>query len=60
MSKLILKHGAVRFENAKTFDIKYAYKGETVVIFDLNRSQQGVLNYEVIESIKNGIMFSGK
>ena len=49
MSKLlILKHGAVRFENAKTSDIKHAYKGERIVIFDLSRSQQGVLNYEII------------
>ena len=49
MSKLLIhKHGAVRFENVKTTDIKHAYKGERIVIFDLSRSQQGVLNYEII------------
>ncbi|AKV62262.1 putative replication initiation protein [Rakkovirus canuewis] len=61
MSKyLCAKHGAVRFENGKSADIKYAYNGERIVIFDLSRSQEDHFNYEVLESVKNGIMFSPK
>ena len=45
---------------AKSADIKYAYEGERVVLFDLTRSQQEHFNYEVMESVKNGTMFSGK
>ncbi|AHH31485.1 replication-associated protein [Dragonfly larvae associated circular virus-10] len=57
---LVALHGAIRFENGKSADIKYAYNGERVVVFDLSRSQVDHFNYEVIESIKNGLMFSPK
>ena len=51
---------AVRFENGKSNDIKYLYKGEPIVCFDLCRSSTEHINYEVIESIKNGIFNSYK
>ena len=44
----------------KRTDIKYAYTGQKVVIFDLTRSQEDHFNYEVMESLKNGIFFSSK
>lgn len=57
---LCVKGGVVRFENGKSADIKHAYQGERVVLFDLSRAQEAHFNYEVLESVKNGIMFSGK
>ena len=57
---LISKKGAVRFENGRSCDIKFAYKGEKIVLFDLSRSQEERFNYEVLESLKNGVMFSSK
>lgn len=57
---LVVTREAVRFENAKSADIKYSYKGEKIVIFDYTRSQMDHLNYEVLESIKNGIYFNSK
>ncbi|AGC55146.1 replication associated protein [Cyanoramphus nest associated circular X DNA virus] len=57
---LVLLHDAVRFENGKSADIKYAYKGQRIVIFDFSRSQTDHINYEVMESVKNGIVFSPK
>lgn len=61
LSKYLLANKkAARFENGRSTDIKYAYKGERIVIFDLTRSQEEHFNYEVLENIKNGIMFSGK
>lgn len=57
---LVSVMGAIRFENGKSNDIKHAYNGQNIVIFDLSRSQEDHVNYEIIESIKNGINFSPK
>lgn len=57
---LITNHDCFRAENGKSADIKYAYRGERIVIFDFNRSCEDRVNYEVIESIKNGFYFSTK
>ena len=46
--------------DARSADIKYAYNGQKVVLFDITRSQPERFNYEVLESIKNGMIFSGK
>ena len=50
----------MRYENGKSADVKFAYKGQKVCVFDLSRSQETHVNYEVIESIKNGVVFSTK
>lgn len=61
MSKyLVACHSAFRAENGKSNDIKYAYAGEKVVVFDFTRSQTEHINYEIIESIKNGCYFNCK
>lgn len=57
---LVAMHGAIRFENGKSADIKYAYKRNRIVLFDFSRSQSDHINYEIIESIKNGTFFSTK
>lgn len=49
----------ITFTNGKTMDISYAWNGENV-IFDFSRSQQEFINYEVIEQLKNGKVFSSK
>ena len=54
MSKyLSLFENAIRVENGKSADIKYAYQGERIVIFDLCRSQSDHFNYEALESNTN-------
>ena len=57
---LTLFQGSIRLENGKSADIKYAYQGERIVIFDLCRSQMDHFNYEALESMKNGLIFSPK
>lgn len=57
---LCLFKGAIRLCNGRTTDICYAYSGEPIVVFDLTRSVQDILNYQVMEEIKNGMVFSGK
>ena len=51
---------AERFENAKSVDVKYAWQTSKYCCFDLRRSQIDHINYEIIESIKNGCVFSTK
>jgi hypothetical protein len=57
---LVAKLSAIRFENAKSADVKHSYNGQKIFIFDLCRAQEDHVNYEVIESIKNGVMFASK
>lgn len=57
---LVSRYSALRLENGKSADLKYAYTGQKIVIFDYSRSQQEHVNYEALESIKNGICFSTK
>ena len=57
---LVVTRKAIRLENGKSADIKYAYGGEKIVIFDLCRSQQEKTNYEAIEAIKNGFFLNTK
>ncbi|KAI0212790.1 Para-Rep C1 [Lamellibrachia satsuma] len=61
VTKYLLTTGnTMRFENGKSADVKFAYNGERNVIFDLSRSQEQHVNYEVMESVKNGCVFSTK
>lgn len=48
------------FSNGKSCDIAHAYKGSKVVIFDYVRSLQEMINYGIIEQVKNGMVFSPK
>ncbi|CAC5357918.1 unnamed protein product [Mytilus coruscus] len=43
---------AVSFEIGKSSDIKYVYKGEDIVTFDLMRISQDHINYKIIELLK--------
>lgn len=47
-------------EGGKTSDIAYAYNYEEIVCFDFTRCQEERINYAVIESFKNGRIFSAK
>ena len=48
------------YTTTKRGDVAYAYNGKPTVIFDLSRSQLEKLNYDMLESIKNGMIFSTK
>lgn len=64
---LCVKHNALSV-NGKSNDCKYAivnYKEQkniypNIIIFDVPRTNIDFINYEAIESIKNGCFFSGK
>lgn len=56
----MLKYNAAYFTNGKTSDIAYAYNNENIIVFDFSRSNEDRINYQVIEQLKNGLLFSGK
>lgn len=57
---LIAKYNAMYVQGGKMNDIAYAYQYHPVVVFDFTRDKQDIVNYSVIESFKNGLIFSGK
>lgn len=52
--------GAFYCTMSKKADIAYAYKREKMVVFDLTRSVKEFVNYDTIESLLSGGIFSGK
>ncbi len=57
---LEIMKGAFLIQLSKKEDIAYAYNHEEIVIFDLTRSDKEFINYSLIESFKNGRLFSPK
>lgn len=57
---LYINYNCAFFTNAKTADIAYAYKGEKIVVFDLPRTTEDRFNYNALEQLKNGMLFSSK
>lgn len=57
---MIATKDAIAFDNGKSADLKYGYSGEEYIIFDLVRSSQEHINYEIIETLKNGRFFNTK
>lgn len=58
---LCINMGAQMFPGGRSGDIAYALKTETrIVIFDYPREKQDFVNYNIIEQIKNGAVFSSK
>lgn len=58
---MAVHHHATVMTNAKSNDIAYGLPDHPkIVIFNLTRSSQDHINYEAIEAIKDGLIFSGK
>ncbi len=54
------KYDAFVTTNGKVRDIAYAYNYQSIVIFDLPRTNEEYVNYQVIENFKDGRLFSSK
>jgi len=57
---LYVHKGAFIVDGGKQADIAHAYDCQEWVVFDYTRSQEEYINYQVIESFKNGRIFSPK
>lgn len=57
---LCLVERAFLIEGGKSADIAYAWDMQEYVVFDLVRAKQETINYAIIESFKNGRVFSSK
>lgn len=58
--EMALHHDTAVFGNAGKKDLAYAYDGQPIVAFNLTRTTEGRVNYESMESLKDGLMFSAK
>lgn len=57
---LAIHMGACTLTNGRSQDIAYAYQGEDVILFDFTRTMEDRINYQVLEQIKDGKVFSPK
>jgi len=57
---LVINHNAAYYTAGKASDIACAYNNEEIVVFNLSRSKQQNFSYSCLESLKDGIIFSGK
>ena len=60
MARHLITMGAFYCRNGKTADLCYAYANQRIIVIDLARSVEGMVNYNVIETLKDGLMFSTK
>lgn len=60
MARHLITMGAFYCRNGKTADLCYAYANQRIIVIDLARSVEGHVNYNVIETLKDGLMFSTK
>lgn len=54
------KHNAFLIDSGKRADVAFAYNYEPNVVFDFTRSQEEFVSYSLVESFKNGRIFSTK
>lgn len=57
---LCVNNNAFVSSNGKSNDIKFAYNGQPIIVFDFSRTQEDQINYQVIEELKNGRYFTSK
>ncbi|AXH77105.1 MAG: putative viral replication protein [Cressdnaviricota sp.] len=57
---LWLNHDVCFLQNAKKADMAYAYNGERIVVCNLPRTCEEFVSYDALESLKDGMIFSGK
>lgn len=57
---MAVKHGAVVLQNGSKRDIAFCIDNPKIVLFNLSRDCEERLNYDAIESIKDGMLFSAK
>lgn len=58
---MAIKHNALVLNNGKFNDLAYAVNEETkIVIINISRSLEEHVNYNAIEALKDGLIFSGK
>lgn len=57
---LVAMRGAIKFDCGSGKDIIHAYNGEPIVIFDFSRTIEERVNYDIMEKLLSGNVFSPK
>lgn len=60
VKQMALHHRTAVFSNGGKKDLAFAYDDQPIVAFNLTRQTNGRVNYEAMEQLKDGLMFSGK
>lgn len=60
LAKYIMTKGGYVSTGGKISDMVHSYKGERIFILDLSRTTEDKIPYELLENLKNGLVFSGK
>lgn len=60
MAKHMITMGGFYCRSGKDADIAHAYQNQRLICFDLARSSQEHVNYRMIETLKDGLVFSPK
>lgn len=61
LAKWLVQAGSTMLvRGGKTVDLAYAYDYQETVVFDFTRQQESTVNYGIIESFKDGYLFSAK
>lgn len=58
--EMALHHDAAVFGNAGKKDLAFAYDDQPIVAFNLTRTTTERVNYEAMEALKDGLLFSAK
>lgn len=56
----MVKHHATFIQNGKKADMVYAIKDPKIVLINFSRTNESHVNYDAIESVKDGILYSPK
>jgi len=57
---LAMNMGALVLNGGKSADVAYMLDNPRIVVWDLSRTQEEQVNYGLMESVKNGLVFSPK
>lgn len=57
---IILNNPDALYVSGAKKDIIHAWKGQRILIFNFSRTNEGCVSYDAMESLKDGIVFSGK
>lgn len=57
---MAIKHNALILNNGKFNDLAYAVDNQKIIIINISRTLEDHVNYNAIEALKDGLIFSGK
>lgn len=57
---LMIHYDIAFFQGGKKADMAHSWRGEKICLFNFSRETEGHVSYDTLESLKDGLIFSGK